>query len=233
MINKKVMIGILAGMGPKSTSPFLDLVIEQCQKQYGAKNDIDFPPMLIYSLPTPFFIDKPIDDKLMEKTILAGLKKLERSGVNFIVMPCNSAHKYFPRLKASLSIPLLNIIDATANQIDKNAKRATLLATEMTIETKLYQNKLKRKGIEVILKDDWQVLVNNLISGIKSGNDSTVLSVIAKKLIKQFESERVDTLIIACTELTKTFQNIKGFIIIDSSQALAEETIKKYLKLKN
>jgi len=31
------MIGILAGMGPKSTGPFVDKVVEQCQKIYGAK----------------------------------------------------------------------------------------------------------------------------------------------------------------------------------------------------
>jgi len=36
-------IGILAGMGPRSTAPFLELVLDQCQIQYGAKYDIDYP----------------------------------------------------------------------------------------------------------------------------------------------------------------------------------------------
>jgi len=47
-------IGILAGMGPRSTAPFTDLLITECQRQYGAHYDIDFLPMLIYSLPTPY-----------------------------------------------------------------------------------------------------------------------------------------------------------------------------------
>jgi aspartate racemase len=37
---KKGSIGILAGMGPRSTTPFLELVIDQCQIQYGAHYDI-------------------------------------------------------------------------------------------------------------------------------------------------------------------------------------------------
>jgi aspartate/glutamate racemase len=31
-------IGILAGMGPRSTGPFLDLVVTACQKMYGARH---------------------------------------------------------------------------------------------------------------------------------------------------------------------------------------------------
>ena len=63
------MIGILAGMGPRSTAPFIDLVVNECQLQYGAKYDEEFPKMMIYSLPTPFFIDRPINHNLMKKTI--------------------------------------------------------------------------------------------------------------------------------------------------------------------
>ena len=54
------MIGILAGMGPKSTGPFVDTVVAKCQTIYGAKHDIDFPHMMIYSCPTPFYMDHPI-----------------------------------------------------------------------------------------------------------------------------------------------------------------------------
>jgi len=55
------MIGILAGMGPKSTGPFVDTVVTGCQTIYGAKHDMDFPHMMIYSCPTPFYMDRPID----------------------------------------------------------------------------------------------------------------------------------------------------------------------------
>ena len=96
---KNPLIGILAGMGPKSTGPFVDQVVAVFQSMTGAKNDIDFPSMMIYSLPTPFYVDRPIDHVLMEKTICSGLKKLEACGVSFVAMPCNTAHLYFSQLR--------------------------------------------------------------------------------------------------------------------------------------
>ena len=67
------MIGILAGMGPRSTAPFIDSVVDQCQEIYGASLDEEFPKMMILSLPTPFFVDRPIDHKEMKRTIIGGL----------------------------------------------------------------------------------------------------------------------------------------------------------------
>ncbi|MEW8956865.1 MAG: amino-acid racemase, partial [Clostridium sp.] len=71
------LVGILAGMGPRSTAPFIDLVIDECQLQYGAKYDEEFPKIMVYSLPTPFYINHPINHELMKKTIIEGLQKLE------------------------------------------------------------------------------------------------------------------------------------------------------------
>lgn len=112
-------IGILAGMGPRSTSPFLELVLNQCQQQYGARNDIDFPHILIYSLPTPFYIDREIDESALRKSIEEGIKRFESCGVDFIAIPCNSAHKYFDSLVKAVNVPVLNIIEETLKNIKK------------------------------------------------------------------------------------------------------------------
>lgn len=42
-------------MGPRSTIPFVDMVVDECALlQYGAVYDMDFPAMLIYSLPVTY-----------------------------------------------------------------------------------------------------------------------------------------------------------------------------------
>ncbi|WP_346988399.1 aspartate/glutamate racemase family protein, partial [Bacillus sp. SW7] len=121
------MIGILAGMGPKSTGPFVDTVVAECQTIYGAKHDMDFPHMMIYSCPTPFYMDRPIDHEAMKKATIEGAQKLESTGASFIAMPCNTAHLYFEELQQSLSIPILNIVDETLKAIPETAKRVALL----------------------------------------------------------------------------------------------------------
>lgn len=36
-----VSIGVLAGMGPRSTAPFIDMLVTDCHVGYGAKYDMD------------------------------------------------------------------------------------------------------------------------------------------------------------------------------------------------
>lgn len=63
--NPAPTIGLLAGMGVRSTAPFLELVIEECQRQYGASHQPDYPQMMVLSWPTPFWIDRPVDHDAM------------------------------------------------------------------------------------------------------------------------------------------------------------------------
>lgn len=83
-------IGILAGMGPRSTGPFIDLVVTQCQEIYGARHDIDFPRMLICWQPAPFYEDRPTDHVALEAAIRDGLRYLESAGADFLAIACNS-----------------------------------------------------------------------------------------------------------------------------------------------
>src|SRR6476661_7923724 len=144
-------MGILAGMGPRATAPFIDLVVTECQRQYGARNDIDFPPMLIYSLPTPFYVDRPIDHAALEGAILAGLRKLEDAGVAFVAMPCNSAHIYFEQLASSIHVPLLNMIDVALGALPAASKTMALLATRSTVEARIYQKAIERAGKRLLV----------------------------------------------------------------------------------
>src|SRR6188474_569355 len=140
------LIGILAGMGPRSTAPFVDMVVDECQQQYGARYDIDFPPMLIFALPTPFYIDRPIDHAVMQATIAAGLRKLEDAGVAFVAMPCNSAHIYVEALAAGMCVPLLNMIDVALGALPAGSKTIALLATRPTVAARMYQDALEHAG---------------------------------------------------------------------------------------
>jgi aspartate racemase len=217
------MIGILAGMGPKSTGPFVDTVVAKCQTIYGAKHDMDFPHMMIYSCPTPFYMDRPIDHVALKKAIIEGAQKLESTGVDFIAMPCNTAHLYFEELQRSLSIPILNIVDETLQAIPENTKRVALLATEATVQAGIYQNGIAKRNIEYIHHEKWQEMINQIITYIKGGEVEEAHK-LWSVLVLQLKGE-VDTAIIACTDLNVVAS--EGFV--DSSHCLAEAVVRMYL----
>ncbi|TCJ78698.1 UNVERIFIED_ORG: aspartate racemase [Bacillus cereus] len=220
------MIGILAGMGPKSTGPFVDTVVAKCQTIYGAKHDTDFPHMMIYSCPTPFYIDRPIDHEAMKKAIIEGAQKLESTGVEFIAMPCNTAHLYFEELQHSLSIPILNIVDETIQAIPENTKKVALLATEATIQASIYQDGITKRNIEYIHNEQWQESINQIITCIKGGEIEEARN-LWSVLVVQLKTE-VDTAIIACTDLNVVVN--ENFV--DSAQCLAEAVVRMYVSNK-
>ncbi len=219
----ETMIGILAGMGPKSTGPFVDTVVAGCQTIYGAKHDMDFPHMMIYSCPTPFYIDRPIDHEAMKKAIIDGAQKLESTGASFIAMPCNTAHLYFEELQRSLSIPILNIVDETLKAIPETAKRVALLATEATVQAGIYQDGIAKRNIEYIHYEKWQRMINQIITYIKSGEVEEARK-LWSALVVQLKDE-VDNAIIACTDLNV----VASEDFVDSSQCLAKAVVRTYL----
>ncbi|PFL64593.1 amino-acid racemase [Bacillus cereus] len=218
------MIGILAGMGPKSTGPFVDTVVATCQTIYGAKHDMDFPHMMIYSCPTPFYMDRLIDHEAMKKAIIEGAQNLESTGVEFIAMPCNTAHLYFEELQHSLSIPILNIVDETLQAIPENTKRVALLATEATIQAGIYQDGIAKCNIEYIHHEKWQEMINQIITCTKSGEIKEARE-LWNALVLQLQDE-VDTAIIACTDLNV----VSSEDFVDSAQCLAEAVVRMYVE---
>ncbi|MEI4799740.1 amino acid racemase [Bacillus sp. FJAT-51639] len=222
------MIGILAGMGPKSTGPFVDNVVKQCQEIYGAKDDMDFPHMMIYSCPTPFYIDKAINHEDMKRAIINGAQKLESTGVDFIAMPCNTAHLYFDQLHSSISIPLLNIVDETIKEIPYHVKKLALLATDSTVQSGIYQEGFLKRGIQYIQKNSWQTAINQIIYKIKIGQlneASQSWNTLCSEL-----TETVDAVVIACTDLNVILETKQNHLyVVDSSTCLAKAIVNKYL----
>ena len=108
----KKSIGILGGMGPLATADLFRKIVTMTDA--GCDND----HIRIY-------IDNNSSIPDRTAAILAGgadpvpimaqsLKKLEDCGADCIIMPCNTAHYFLPRLQAMTETPILSMLDATA-----------------------------------------------------------------------------------------------------------------------
>jgi aspartate racemase len=223
-------IGILAGMGPRSTAPFVDLVVTECQRQYGARHVEDFPHMLIYSLPAPFYADRPIDHERAEGVVQAGLQRLEGMGVDFIAMPCNTAHSYYPSLAASIKVPLLNIITEACATL-QHYQRIAVCATETTVNSGLYQQGIAAAGKQPLPTGAIQPKVTELITGIIGGRDRAQMRALWNDIVGASVQQGAGALLVACTELNALGHLEDNRIaIVDATAALAQATVRKYLE---
>ena len=154
-------IGVLGGMGPEATAFFYSEIIRLFQKQCGAKYDSDYPEILIYNLPLPDVVRKPVKQSRVTDILQYGLRKLEAAGADFIVAPCNTINAFYEEMCRCVSIPVYNIIDETAAKVSASGiKKVGILGTLLTLKTNLYGKALGRYSIEMMkpTEREWQKL---------------------------------------------------------------------------
>ena len=133
------VVGILGGMGPEATVDFFAKVIALTP----ANRDQDHLRIIIYNNPKiPDRIEAILkEDKSLLPMLVETAKTLERAGVDFIVIPCNTVHYFYEDLTREISIPILHVIREVAYAVKASlprCERLGLLATTGTIAGSLY-----------------------------------------------------------------------------------------------
>ena len=227
---KKKIIGVLGGMGPESTVIFYDALIKQCQRQYGAQYDDDYPEIFIYNLPIPDIVEGLKEPEETLKRIIKGAKKLDSIGVDFMVMPCNTAHYFHSRVAKMISVPFICIFLATAQKIKLSGyKKVGFLATETTIKYECFNHTFKKNGIELIFpeqvdRNKLTHIILNILAGNKSEEDKNQL----KHIINKLTRNGAEAIVLGCTDLPILLQKEDADIeVFDTVEILAEVTIAK------
>ncbi len=232
----KVLIGALVGMGPQSTCPFYGRVMTEASIQYNAQYDMDFPNLLMYSLPTPFVVGQAIDEFLMKAQLSKGIQTLISAGVQLIAVPCNVVHLYYEHMQDEAGkVSVLNMVELAVNTIVSfSNKRIAILATEPTYASAIYQNHLLRKKIQPFVSSTLQAITNQLIRTIKAKSaTSDAVRVQWDNLIEYLIANDCDTVLIACTDLSACVDIYPhpNIHFIDSMHALAQNFIAQMMQL--
>jgi len=225
----KPTIGILAGMGPRSTAPFLALVIGACQDICGARHDVDFPQILVCSQPAPFYEDRPIDHAALEAATISGLKRLESAHVDFIAIACNTVHIYYANLARSVSVPLLNIVELAVDALPLECKRVALVAARPTSDAGIFQSAIAIAGREVV-DLDWQAHVDSMLSCVRVTTEPTVFAQLWRPILSKAAAAQVDALLVACLDLSGIvrFAPGGGVPVVDAAQCLARALVQRW-----
>jgi aspartate racemase len=202
----KKTIGILGGMGPEATAYFFRLIIERTR----AERDQDHIPILIYNNPRI----PPRTDALLRRgpsplpLLRQGIRKLKGAGADFIVMPCITAHAFFPQLRAREGVPLLDIVAETAAYARKNIPGLTcagLIASTGTVVSGIFDRAFSRAGTAIITpKAEDQARVMEAIfgkKGIKAGFTSGRPGQLLLKAARELIERGAEAVIAGCTEI--------------------------------
>lgn len=82
-------------------------------------------------------------------------ERLEVAGAEGLVLCTNTMHKVAPAIEAATTIPLLHIADATADAVIADGiGRVVLLGTRFTMEEPFLLERLRARGLDVLVPDD-------------------------------------------------------------------------------
>ena len=167
MKNKWKTIGILGGMGPEASQDIYLKIIQYVQKKYHPKTEADYPPIIIYSLPLNGLNDEGIEDgERIPTQLISGIHALEKAGADFIIIPCNTVHKFYDELVKSSKVPLINVLKVTLDCVaQKNFKKLGLISTQTTVEDKLYHKHCDKMGITLLTLSPYnQIKINSIFT---------------------------------------------------------------------
>ena len=196
-------IGLIGGMSWESTASYYQLINETIKEKLGGLHSAK---ILLYS----------VDFAEIERYQASGdwdksagflsqiAQNLEQAGADFIVICTNTMHKVAPQIQKIISIPILHIAQATAdNLLENGIKKVGLLGTKYTMTQEFYKEKLLEAGLEVVIPDQAgveevnRIIYDELCLGqIKESSKQNYLSI-----IDDLKKAGAEAVILGCTEI--------------------------------
>lgn len=222
-------VGVIGGLGPLSTMHFYKKVIYLCQHKLNS----EYPNMIINSVDTWRFVEAQKNSSEAIDFLVKEIKKIE-DHVDFIVIPCNTAHFVINEVREAINVPILAINEEVIKAVKKyNPKKVGIIGTNLTITSGIYTNLLGEEEINYeILPSNLalelnQVTYNEMMG--KSRITPKVYKIVKEELLKcinYFKEDGCDSVIVGCTDypyfITQRMAKIKLF---SSTDILAEAVI--------
>ena len=202
-------IGILGGMSPESTVTYYQHITRSYQDRF---EDYGFPRIIIVSVSFQKYVDWMTAGnwEAIANGLITGVETLARGGADFGIIAANTMHKVFDQVREKSPLPLISIIDATAEKIkEKGLKKVGLLGTRFTMSEPFFKAGLDASGIKTIVPDPGdQEIINNIAfqelgkNIIKNESKQRIVA-ISQKL----KDRGAQGIVLGCTELPMLIGN--------------------------
>ena len=195
-------IGLIGGLSHESTIIYYKHINELIRKKLGGLNAAK---LVLDSINMQEVSSRQHANKWdeLDAMMVASAQKLEKAGVDAVMIGTNSMHLCADIVQKNISIPLLHIADATGQAIkDNGIKKVALFGTKFTMTKNFYKDHLKDKyGVETLVPDDIEeisrIIYEELCQGIVKPEAKEFYLNAANKLKEQ----GAEGIILGCTEI--------------------------------
>lgn len=238
------MAGIVGGLGPWAHVDLEQKILQAAQRGHGQNGarlrDQDYPQWVLVSLPWTPDRTRALhgEGPSPVPALNEALARLEGAGADYAILACNTAHAYLGELKTKL--PILDMIELCARRIRQDIRGGApvgLLATDGTLQARVYHQALKREGLLVVtpldLRRDGVKVQRELVMepiygpgerpdgqdwkngdqyiGIKAGGSPATARRSFHRAARRLQTEfKIQALIAGCTEIPIALNPVLG-----------------------
>lgn len=198
------LLGFIGGMNWQSTVEYYKTINTLVNQKLGGNHSAR---VIIYSVDFDEILKLEMqnDWNLVKRKMIEISRSLEKAGAKGLVICSNTMHLIAEDLQKVSKIPILNVIDATAEEIKKNGINSVgLLGTKFTMEGKFYRDRLENKyQLKVLIpsKNDIEKINNIIYNELAYGKINASSKKEIKRIIEYLILDGAEGIILGCTEL--------------------------------
>lgn len=196
-------IGLIGGMSWQSTIAYYRLINEGVQAKLGGHASAR---CVLISLDFA-----PIEEKQrqgrweeMGQELAAAARQLEGAGAACVLVCANTMHKVAPAVAAAVRVPVIHIVDVTADAIRaRGFGTVGLIGTRFTMEDDFYRGRLESKhGLRVVLPDaaDRERVHHAIYEELTRGRFLDATRKELQATVERLAGQGAQVVILGCTE---------------------------------
>ncbi|OAQ62700.1 aspartate racemase [Pochonia chlamydosporia 170] len=197
-------IGLLGGMSWESTTTYYQIINRRVRQVQG---NLHSAKCIIFSFDFAEIEELQRNNKwdAAGQLLDQASAKLKLAGADAIVLCTNTMHLVSHGIEAASTLPLIHIVDATAEAIIKEGHKSVgLLGTRFTMEKDFYKVRLLEKyGLKVVVPDEagrdtvHSIIYNELCNGVIRDESRSAY----QRVIGELAAQGAECLILGCTEI--------------------------------
>lgn len=223
-------VGMIGGMSWESTVSYYQALNEGIKAELGGLHSAK---ICLYSVDFSEIEALQHQGKWDETAVILSkaAQSVEAGGADCLLICTNTMHKVAPQIEANITIPILHIADATAEQLlSDGVTKVGLLGTRFTMEQDFYKRRLVDKfGIEVLVpnEDDRDVIHSVIYEELCQGVVNAESRERYLDVVDRLASQGAQAVILGCTEIALLInQNHTNVPLYDTTKIHADYAVK-------
>jgi len=198
-------IGLIGGMSWESTVPYYRIINETVKERLGGLHSAK---LVLYSFDFHEIevLQHSGDWEEAGRRLAQAATSLQAAGADVLVICTNTMHKVADAIERAVSIPLLHIADATAQEVTQaGLQKIGLLGTRFTMEQEFSRGRLRdRHHLDVLIPDDadrgmvHRIIFEELVLGLVRDESRAEY----RRIIQGLADQGAQGVILGCTEIS-------------------------------